>query len=58
MDKYTISNYKKKGVKVYNNKPTGWEVTSGTTTEPRGYVWINNKESRFSGKRKSALLKK
>lgn len=45
-------------IKKYKRKPAGWEVTKGTTTQPQGYVWINNKESRFSGKRKSALLKK
>jgi len=44
--------------KVYKTIPKGWSVTKGATTAPRGYVWINNGESRFSGKRKSALLKK
>lgn len=45
-------------IKKYKRKPKGWSVTKGTTTEPKGYVWINNNESRFSGKRKIALLKK
>lgn len=40
-----------------NEMPKGWKVTEGTTTQPVGYVWINNGKSFFSGKQKSALLK-
>jgi len=37
--------------------PKGWKKTIGATTAPIGYVWYNNGESRFSGKRESMLVK-
>jgi len=49
---------KKNKTKIYKRLPKDWEITKNTTTEPKGFYWISNKESRFSGKRKIALLKK
>jgi len=40
-----------------NKIPKGWIKTIGATTAPFGYEWYNNKESRFSDKRRSALVK-
>lgn len=43
--------------KVYNRMPKGWIKLEGATTAPRGYEWISNNQSLFSGNRKTALLK-
>lgn len=43
--------------KVYNRMPKGWSKLEGATTAPRGYEWISNNQSLFSGNRKTALLK-
>jgi len=40
-----------------NKKPKGWIKTKGTTTAPNNYYWASNGKSRFSGKRKIALIK-
>jgi len=45
-------------VRKISKKPKGWIKTRGATTAPRGYYWVSNGESRFSGKRKIALVKK
>jgi hypothetical protein len=37
--------------------PKGYIKTIGATTAPRGYDWYNNGKSRFSGRRKIALVK-
>jgi hypothetical protein len=37
--------------------PKGFVKTIDATTAPRGFEWYNNGESRFSGKRKSVLVK-
>jgi hypothetical protein len=37
--------------------PRGYTKTIGATTSPRGYCYYNNGKSRFSGKRKSVLVK-
>jgi len=47
-----------KRVKVLSRPPKGYRKTQGAITAPRGAVWYNNGESRFSGKRKSVLVKK
>jgi len=45
-------------MKVDTTKPPkGWVKTYGVTA-PNGYDWYSNGESRFSGKRKIALVKK
>jgi len=45
-------------VRKLNKKPKGWVKTRGATTAPKGYYWVSNGKSRFSGKRKIALVKK
>lgn len=42
---------------IVDKVPEGYQKTHGTTTQPIGYSWYNNGESRFSGKRKSVLVK-
>lgn len=37
--------------------PEGWRMVYGATTAPKGYAWIYNGQSRFSGKRSHALMK-
>lgn len=34
-------------VRVYKNMPAGWEVNTGTTTQPSGTVWIRNGQPRW-----------
>lgn len=41
----------------YDTMPEGWKVTEGATRHPKGWKWINNGESLFSGKREFALLR-
>lgn len=48
----------KMAIKRLNKAPRGWIKTRGATTAPRCYRWYSNGESRFSGKRKIALVKK
>ena len=45
-----------KGVIVLDHVPKGWKILEGAMTAPRGYKWIYNGESLFSGKRKTALV--
>lgn len=45
-----------KQAKVLNHIPEGWRLLSGAMTAPRGYRWVFNGESLFSGKRKRALV--
>lgn len=47
----------KSEIPVYSAMPLGWCVLNGATTAPRGYMWIWNQESRFSGNYKAGLLK-
>ena len=37
--------------------PDGWKILEGATTAPKGYKWVYNGKSLFSGKREKALLK-
>ena len=37
--------------------PLGWAEVQGAITAPNGYILISNNKSRFSKKRKLALLK-
>jgi hypothetical protein len=46
-----------KMVKVLDRVPKGYRKTQGATSAPVGAAWYNNGESRFSGKRKSVLVK-
>ena len=43
---------------ILGHLPDGWQEVKGATTIPSGYILICNNESRFSGKRRTALLKK
>lgn len=43
-------------VEYKNAIPKGWSVLTRATTAPKGYTWISNGESQFSGKRKTALV--
>lgn len=38
-------------VQIYDTMPEGWRMVYGATTAPKGYAWIYNGQSRFSGKR-------
>lgn len=49
--------YMIKEAKVYTSMPKGWTLTSGALTAPKGYEWISNNKSRFSGQRELGLLK-
>lgn len=44
-------------VKIVEKMPDGWKILEGATTAPKGYKWVYNGESLFSGKREKALLK-
>ena len=46
----------KKDVELYTDMPSGWKTIAGALTAPCGSIWICNGESRFSGKRRKALL--
>lgn len=37
--------------------PKGWTRIEGSLTAPKGYTWVSNNKSRFSSKRKSAIIK-
>lgn len=52
-----IDYFIKKGVKVLDKMPSGWKVILNATTQPLGYVWINNGKSLFSKEYQHALLK-
>ena len=41
---------------VFKQVPAGWKVLKGAVNHPRGYRWINNNKSRFSGDYKKALV--
>lgn len=43
-------------MEVLDHVPDGWRVLRGTTTEPKGYCFINNNKSRFGGEYKHALV--
>lgn len=57
MENKTLDYFIKKGVKIVNENPKGWEILSNATTSPVGYVWMYNGKSLFSGERKRKLLK-
>ena len=44
-------------VKIVEKIPTGWKLLEGATTAPKGYKWVYNGQSLFSGNRERALLK-
>lgn len=46
----------KNGVIVYDKLPKDWKIIKETTTNPKGYKWINNGKSRFSKNYKQGLL--
>lgn len=50
------SKLSKLGITTNTLGMTGWRVDKGATTAPKGLTWVNNGESRFSGKFKQALV--
>lgn len=48
--------YRDKDYPVYETLPDGWIILKGATTAPKGYKWISNNKSRFSGERKLAFI--
>ena len=44
-------------LKIVEKIPDGWKILEGATTAPKGYKWVYNGKSLFSGKREKALLK-
>ncbi len=44
-------------IRVYKRKPNGWKEDKGATTAPKGYAWISNGKSLFSGERRTGLIK-
>lgn len=46
-----------RGIEVLNQLPKGWKINKAATTNPTGYVWINNNKSIFDKEYKHALLK-
>lgn len=47
-----------KKVKVFTEMPEGWREIKNAVTAPKGFIWICNGKSRFSGEYVHALLKK
>lgn len=45
-----------KNVEILDKIPEGWKVRKGATTAPRGYVWIWNVKSLFSGEYRATLV--
>ena len=45
------------GKEVIDKPPKGWKVDSGVTTRPVGTTAYTNGKSRFSGERKTVLVK-
>jgi hypothetical protein len=43
--------------KILKSVPKGYKRVLNTSTNPMGTAWYSNNESRFSGKRKSVLVK-
>ena len=41
----------------YSEMPKDWQVIIGATTAPRGYKWVSNGKSIFSGERRLGLIK-
>lgn len=52
-----MKNYGKKYHVINGELPKGWVPIKGTLTSPNGYTWVSNNKSRFSGERKSAIIK-
>lgn len=47
-----------KNYRVINGElPKDWVSIKGALTSPDGYTWVSNNKSRFSGERKSAIIK-
>ena len=58
MAKTCMAKYKSgRSASALCRKPKGFTKTKGATTAPIGFSWHNNGQSRFSGKRKSVLVK-
>lgn len=55
--KATIKYFKDKGINIYDELPEGYIINEDATTAPRGYVWVSNNKSFFSGEREHGLLR-
>lgn len=52
-----IKNFgEKNNIDIYKDLPKGWDIIQGATTAPYGTMWIYNRESIKSKKRKTGLL--
>lgn len=56
MQNNTAQQAEAKGTAVLDHMPNGWGVIRKTNTQPVGYVWVNNRKSRFGGEYEHALL--
>lgn len=55
---HTLCGMKEIETNIYNDIPDGWDFIKGALTAPKGYEWISNGKSIFSGERQTALLKR
>lgn len=53
----TIKQAKDMGITILPSMPKNGYRIKGATTAPKGYYWISNGKSIFSGKRRTALVK-
>lgn len=49
--------FKEKEIGILNKLPDGWRYIENTNTEPKGYKWVCNNKSMFSGDYEHALIK-
>lgn len=56
MKNNTLEMLKSRGVKILDKIPNGWKILKGATTAPRGFVWVWNVKSHFSGEYLAALV--
>lgn len=57
MAKFTIEDFKARGVAVYDHLPSGWQRVIGATTAPSGYYWAHNSKEFIGNEYKHALIK-
>lgn len=56
MKKNALEMMKPRGFKILNKILNSREILKSATTAPRGFVWIWNLKSRFSGEYRAALV--
>lgn len=52
-----IKTAESKGIAIFEKTPNGWVLLEEATTQPNGYKWYSNGESRFGGQYESGLVK-